>query len=580
MQDDFRIVEQKIIENGKILKLKIDGKIQNTIINNKLRIIIVFQCQSGKKQRRYPVEALCFPTHQGVYFRIDEEIWLEHVFLEMTVEEIENDVQLFFEYCDANGEWRVLPNKMSLAGIYFRKKERKKTFWYSLHCKVLFCILTILLPFLLVDGYFVGKGYKKSPYLTKEKMGKKAMFYHANGIVHSITGYGYSKREYKTNYFAKKYAKYCKKQKEVSGVLFLSERECEKGGNLDCIREGMKKRGAKWSEHIDTRLIHQLPKKEIRKVARLAAGAKVIVLEDFYPQIHALNLRKETELVQLWHACGAFKLFGLSELGKVDYLFQDTKNHRSYTAAICSGKKMIPFYSEAYGISPSKVYPLGVPRTDVFFDTEYQEETKRLLYRRYPLLRGKKVVLFAPTFRGSGNKNAYYPTARFVVDSFMSNMPDDTVLIIKNHPFVKDKFEVSPMYASRVLDLTGQENINDLLFLTDVLITDYSSSIFEAALLHIPTLFYVFDLDEYIRDRDFYFDFASFSPGERVYSFEDLTKVSVELLKQNKEDDEKQQIFRDYFLDSLDGHSTERVLDFIEQLQFVPPTGGDGMENV
>ena len=118
-----------------------------------------------------------------------------------------------------------------------------------------------------------------------------------------------------------------------------------------------------------------------------------------------------------------------------------------------------------------------------------------------------------------------------------------------------------------MLDLSGKENINDILFVTSLLITDYSSCIFEASLLGIPMLFYVFDLEEYVEERDFYFDFSSFAPGEKVRTFEDVIKTSVRLISHEKDGDgEAEARFREYFLDSLDGHSTERVLKYIQSL--------------
>ena len=80
-------------------------------------------------------------------------------------------------------------------------------------------------------------------------------------------------------------------------------------------------------------------------------------------------------------------------------------------------------------------------------------------------------------------------------------------------------------------------------------------------------LFYVFDLEEYVEERDFYFDFSSFAPGEKVRTFEDVMKTSVRMLSHGGDGDgESEARFREYFLDSLDGDSTERVLKFVQSL--------------
>ena len=565
MQDEFQILESRISNEDKILFLQAEGKVIHHIVNNKLRIVIVFQL--GNMQRRFPVDARCITSDMGTFFQIEARIALEYVFFRFCKEDAKKQVQLYFEYCDNEGVWYLLPEKLDLDGEYFLLHPKKKSVGYQIFRGAEYLFLTLLLPLWLLDGYFVIRGYKKSPYLDNEKKGKKAIFYHAHGLVKHICGFGYSIREFKTNYFKHKYKHMVKKIKKPELVLFLSERICETGGNLDLIRSQMRSAGISYEEVIDSRPIHKLPFSKIAQTAKLTASAKVIILEDFYPQLGAIDLREETKLIQLWHACGAFKMFGLSEFGKVEHLEQNTRNHRNYSYAFVSGKEMVPFYSEAFGISPDKVLPLGVPRTDIFFDKTYRESVTERLYKKYPVLRDKRVVLFAPTFRGTGNKTAYYPKERFIVDSFMDTMPKDMVLVLKNHPFVKSSFYYSPRLQDRVLDLSEKENINDILFITSLLITDYSSCIFEASLLDIPMLFYVFDLDEYIRERDFYFDFSAFAPGVKVSKFDTLIAETKNILSGEYPHDEKHvSRFKTYFLDALDGHSKERVTEKIKEI--------------
>lgn len=564
MDDIFHIIVQEIDEAG-VLHLHAEGRAVRRIANHKLRIIAVFQ--AGSAVRRFPMDAACVDDGKAVSFRVEQMISLRDIFYEVPDSIEKRAVAVEFEYCDAAGVWTKFPERIELSGAFFQKQKGEHSFIRTLARRAAYAACTLLLPVWLLDGWLVVKGYKKSPYVDEEVKGKKGMFYHAQGIVNHLTGYGYSLREFKTNYFARQYRRACRKIAVPEGIFFLSEREADRGGNLDLVRRGIQSGSQKWKEFIDVRPIHKLPFSKIRRAARLAAGARVIVLEDFYPQIHALTLRKETKLVQLWHACGAFKMFGLSDIGKVNHLGQDTKNHRNYSFAFVSGTHMVPFYSEAFGIAPEQVLPLGVPRTDVFFDCGYRERIREELYARYPVLEGRRVVLFAPTFRGSGKKRAYYPVEHFPVDEFLSRLPGDTVLVVKNHPFVKDTFPCSEAYSGRVLDLTGKENINDLLFVADLLVTDYSSCIFEAALLKLPMLFYVFDLEEYVSGRDIYFDFASFAPGSRADTFDELTAAVLGLLGgDGQEQRERLDVFCEYFLDRLDGHSTERILKFVKKL--------------
>lgn len=566
---DWIIYDKKEIKDRQLF-LQFHGETDSLTANGKLRIIALFTYADQK--RYFPMDAVCHGRDGHMAFEVERTITLSDVFFEFQKQE-EEQVSFILIYCDANGKWQTLSKEEFFLADLFVKKQKKTGFWKRNFKKLQYVCYTLLLPIWIIDGFLAVKGIKKSRYIDEEIKGKKGIFYHAHGLVKAHTGYGYSIREIKTSYFKKCYEKQCRKVKKTQGILFLSERSLEKGGNLDRVRKAIEQTSVRIESFIDTRPIRKLPFDAIKRAAFLAAEAKVIVLEDFYPQLHVLTIRKDTKVVQLWHACGAFKMFGLSEVDKIPHLTQDTRNHRNYSMVPVSSRQMVPFYSEAFGITPQKVYPVGVPRTDVFFDKAYQQKVTEELYEKYPALQNKKVILFAPTFRGSGKTRAFYPKDRFVIDRLMESLTSDTVLLVKQHPFVRQQLECSEKYRSRVFDFTGKENINDLLFITSLLITDYSSSIFEAALLKIPMLFYVFDLKEYEKQRDIYFDFSTFVPGKQVQTMDELADQAQWILEQKEKDDhtdQKLQAFCSYFLGALDGNSTKRTVDLILDLEKMP----------
>ena len=325
-------------------------------------------------------------------------------------------------------------------------------------------------------------------------------------------------------------------------------------------------------DFIVPRTVDQLTRSELSECARECAAARMIVLEDFYPQLHSLMVRPETTVVQLWHACGAFKTFGFSHMDKPGGAPQSSMNHRNYDLVTVSSEKIRGIYAEAFAIPVQKVKALGVPRTDDLFDRQYMKEKREELYRRYQAAADGRVVLFAPTFRGEGNKDAYYPPEAFDVRRFMERMPEDVVLIIKNHPFVREPVHVPDDLSDRVLDLSGGEHINDLMLISDLLITDYSSCIFEAALLELPMLFYAFDLAGYEESRDFYFDYRKIVPGPVVKTLESLADQAADILNQgggyydDKQLAGKLEDFREVFLSALDGQGTRRIYDYLRNL--------------
>lgn len=557
-----------IDEKNKILNIDLQCESGKEHKAGKIRFSLVFEGSCGK--RYFPVSAQYQQEIDDCRrYMASVRIELPYIFFEHFPLP-EEKVTVSAVFCNEDMLWINTASMIELPGELFQPQERRRSAIREISDRILYIFCTILLPVWILDGVLAQKGLHRLHRAADGRQGKQAVFYHAHGLVKDWTGYGYSIREYKTNYFKKCYERARRNEPGTKGILFLSERRVDAGGNLDRIRQEVQKKGYVSREFLTETPIHKLSRKEIRRCAGLVAAAKLIILEDFVPQLHSLSLRRDTQLLQMWHACGAFKLFGLSELGIVDHLNQSTRNHRSYTAALASSDGVVPFYSEAFGVDDHIIKPIGVPRTDIFFDQKYASQVRERFFQKYPACQNKKIVLFAPTFRGSGNKTAYYPWEKFPAADIMDQLPQDTVMILKNHPFVKKTYEIPLEYQERIFDLSAEENINDLLFIASVLITDYSSVIFEASLLNLPIVFYTFDLQEYLDSRDIYFDFASFAPGKIVGDRQTLEKEIMEILQGEGEETKERSISREqfcrFFLGSLDGKSTERTMELVKQL--------------
>ncbi|MCD7884211.1 MAG: CDP-glycerol glycerophosphotransferase family protein [Lachnospiraceae bacterium] len=439
-----------------------------------------------------------------------------------------------------------------------------------------FILALCLLPWFLFDGLLATVGI--IGYAGKDQANKKTLLgkyiVHINARLHYLSQHKISFRNAKkaaynwvTNTKKCRLIRMYNRMKnsmavEPQRISFISVRRNDLSGNFAFVYEKIKDdKNLDIQVYLSTKDLFHMSNDEIRRFALLCATSKVIVLDEYTPYVHYLSTREETRIVQLWHACGAFKTFGFTRLGKPKGSPQRTAMHRSYDYVTVSTKNVRICHSEGFGIPTANVVPTGIPRSDVFFDEDYKKETRARLFKQYPMLQGKKVILFAPTFRGNVKEDAYYPMDKFQVDWFMDAVGKDYVLIIKHHPFVKEKHPIPKEYRNRVLDLSEETELNDLLFVTDLIITDYSSLVFEASLLDIPMLFYTFDLKKYISERDFYFDFQSFVPGHFFYTQKKLEQAIV-----NQDfAQEKVEAFKKRFFDDFDGHSTERVVKLLYQ---------------
>lgn len=433
----------------------------------------------------------------------------------------------------------------------------------SIYRIIEFLIGTMLIPLFLLDGiYVIILGYRRRK--TEETYGgsqfKRTILFakwRYSAFCRLTINIATVKRMV-LNLTASLLSVFCKKD----SILFASSRRSDVTGNIAYVNEVLREKGAKvlfWLEPGKTKYVKW---SKIFSLATKIAKSRVVVVDDYTPILNDIWALKHCKLIQLWHACGAFKTFGFSRIGKDGGPNQTNRNHRNYDYAMVSSSEIRRFYAEGFGIDEKNVLPLGVPRTDDFFRQEYQEQIREKLYETYPVIKGKKVVMFAPTFRGNGGGSAYYPVKRFDVKRLAECLGDDYVIIIKHHPFVTEPHPVDSSVKNRVLDLSTESEINDLLFITDLLITDYSSVIFEASLLDIPMLFYAFDLEDYVAARDFYYPFKNFVPGKIV---RDMEQIEAAIAAKDYEL-EKVERFKHRFFDDLDGKSSERVAEFILSL--------------
>ncbi|MFQ3844349.1 teichoic acid ribitol-phosphate polymerase TarL [Staphylococcus pseudoxylosus] len=349
--------------------------------------------------------------------------------------------------------------------------------------------------------------------------------------------------------------------KKGNTVLFTSDSRAEMSGNFEYVYNEMLR------QNLDDKYrIHALFKSNISarrnfidkfKFPYLLGKADYIFVDDFHPLLYTVKFRKSQEIIQVWHAVGAFKTVGYSRAGKKGGPFFNSVNHRNYTKAFVSSETDIPFYGEAFGIKEQNIIPTGVPRTDILFDEAYEQQVTAEMEAALPIIKDKKVILFAPTFRGNGHHTAHYPFFKIDFARFARYCRENNaVVLFKMHPFVKNRLNIPREYEQYFVDVSDFREVNDILFVTDILISDYSSLVYEFAVFKRPMIFYAFDLEDYITSRDFYEPYETFVPGKIVESFSDL----ITALDNKDFEVDKVEPFLDKHFKYQDGRSSERLV--------------------
>ncbi len=351
------------------------------------------------------------------------------------------------------------------------------------------------------------------------------------------------------------------KSKRDKTILFLTEQNDSIRSNLLAVKNRMEERGLDKEYTILTSArfagAGNLGVKSWLETVKKIASAGLIFVDDHAPVFDWMTLSKDTKVIQLWHAGAGFKSSGYSRWGHPGCP-SPYSAHRQYTYGISGSKTIAHFFSEVWGMDDAFVLPTGMPRMDEYLDPKFREAKTQELYEKYPLCKGKKVILFAPTYRGRNKVEAFYPYDLIDFKAFYELCKDEYVVLFKMHPWVAKKVPIPKEYQDKMIDVGKYPNINDLFYFTDLLITDYSSNIFEYSLMEKPMLFFAYDKIQYSFSRGFHRAYEESAPGKVCYDFESVLKAI-----ENKDFEfEKVKEYIDYSFDYIDSGASDRVIDW------------------
>ncbi len=346
-------------------------------------------------------------------------------------------------------------------------------------------------------------------------------------------------------------------------VLFMTETKDYLWGNLKYIHDRMIERGLnrrfKISCACRKSVGHQKSALSWIKTVGSIAASDFIFIDDYAPVFGFFKLYKKTKLIQVWHAGEGFKSVGYSRFGREGSPFPSGSCHKAYTFALTGAPELVPVYEEVFGIEKDAILPLGMARLDHFLDQEKIDAFTSEFYKKWPDLKGKKIILFAPTFRGAGQKDAWYDYSRLDFSRIYDFCGDEYIFLIKMHPFITERPDIPKIFRTRICDFSDYPDINELFYITDLLITDYSSNYYEFALLKRPVLFYTYDRAFYELTRGVHRSVKDNAPGKVCDTFDQLMTA---LETKDYEIDKTLTFAREHF-GNYDGHASDRIINQI-----------------
>lgn len=286
------------------------------------------------------------------------------------------------------------------------------------------------------------------------------------------------------------------------------------------------------------------------------ATSSVCVLDTYWPAVSLLHHKKTLTVIQMWHSIGKIKQSGLVSVGRTGgrsaLVAKTLKMHANNDYVIAGAAAFNPFYCDSFGIQEEQIVNLGLPRID--FLMEDNNERGRL-EEAYPELKGKKLVLYAPTFRRG------METGLLTFCEAVGEFPGIHV-IVKGHPLQQlEKTErvSEEQAAGEILDIGDDWSTLELLKACDYLITDYSAIAVEAACIKRKTYFWVYDYESYIKNNGLNVPIKEEVGGN---ASEDIREIFRRIADGDFNEEQFDAYVKKYTLSDL-GHSAADIADLV-----------------
>ena len=297
----------------------------------------------------------------------------------------------------------------------------------------------------------------------------------------------------------------------------------------------------------------------IKSIFHLAT-AKVVVVDNYFAFLSVMNFKTDIECIQLWHAAGAVKKFGMEDPTFYERSVAAQKRffkvYARFDKVVVGSDEMISVFKSAFNLTDDRFLTTGIPRTDFFFDEVAMAGARQAVLRAYPAIENKKLILYAPTFRRDQLDGQ---AIAIDVEKVTASLGPEYLLLIRMHPAVKVSGNQSQFDG--VIDVSGYPNTNELLVVTDYLISDYSSLPYEFALLNRPQIFFPYDLAAYEQESGFWGAYEDVVPGPVVQSTDEI----IELIGANDFDLERVAAFSELWNTYSKGQSAQALISYLKK---------------
>lgn len=270
--------------------------------------------------------------------------------------------------------------------------------------------------------------------------------------------------------------------------------------------------------------------------------------------------RKKQLYIQTWHGSYGLKKIGSDlgeKLGRIDERYYK-KNAKIIDLMVSNSKRTSEVYRRALWYR-GEILECGSPRNDIMF-CDHNECVKRV--RKIFNLKNQRIVMYAPTYRKNYSIDKYKLDYNKLSKILSNKYGGEWTVLVRLHPNNLGDDSEFMEYDDNIKNATKYSSMQDLLVSADILITDYSSCMFDFATTGKPCFLYATDVDEYKKEVDYYFDISKL-PFPLAENNEEIEKNIMEF-DEAVYNNKLEELFDQVGLCET-GCASQKVVDYIEK---------------
>lgn len=284
----------------------------------------------------------------------------------------------------------------------------------------------------------------------------------------------------------------------------------------------------------------------LKATIRLVSSSRVVLADNYFAFLGDITKRTNQSFIQIWHATGAIKKFGLEDKTAQKRSLKDQARfkrvYQSFDYFVVGSEAMGEIFKKSYGARESQLLYLGFPRTDYFYKKEIKKNSSQK-------------IVYLPTYR-----KEQPPTIVTEILELRKKIAKNSELYIKTHPHENwtNKNELEKIDGIYLVD--HNISADELISQADILITDYSSVAFDYALVHPlgKLIFYWYDEESYEKETGLQESLRELLPNSICHTIN-------EVLAEINHEEQNLSLFNSYWNTYNDGKATERLLAVIKK---------------